>query len=354
MKKKLSLLMLLILLMSLGGHPIITHASFMSQGDINAFLVVSEDNSQPQTIKVFSVEELNDYINEYHYGHNPSFFDRNRYDESFFEDKFLYFSSEVALALYPPLEITSVRETINAIEVEITRPTSPRSPDMSAWFLVLEMDLELVGKDVNIILTVVSPAESHGTGWHFDPTSGTLTISTDEGTTAWRSEGGNNFQPSDVKTIVIYGGVTAIGAYAFANIPTLASVTFQSPAPPYIVNAFDNVSPGARAIVPPSWEENGIYEGQIWRGLTIEFRTEPLVTGPVPEIVRNIIVNIWGSNGLLYNSGIAKVAIPPILFEMVDTPNWENWFWENHSWQTTEILGNFRYRRARDVWHKRG
>ena len=45
---------------------------------VNASLIVGvNDHSRPQSVKVFSVEELDNYINEYHYNNIPLYFDRN-------------------------------------------------------------------------------------------------------------------------------------------------------------------------------------------------------------------------------------------------------------------------------------
>ena len=58
--------------------------------------------------------------------------------------------------------------------------------------------------------------------------------------------------------------------------------------------------------------------------------SEPPVTGQVPGIVRNLIINIWGNTGLLRSHHITGVAIPPVLFELVETPGWQAWFLSAH------------------------
>jgi hypothetical protein len=60
---------------------------------------------------------------------------------------------------------------------------------------------------------------------------------------------------------------------------------------------------------------------------------EPRVDGLVRVIVRDIILNIWGRDGLLHREGITGVPIPPVLFTLVDTEHWETWFVTNHSWE---------------------
>ena len=114
---------------------------------VNASLIVGvNDHSRPQSVKVFSVEELDNYINEYHYNNIPLYFDRNKYDASFFEDKLLYFTLVTITGGSPKLEITSLSETTGAIDVEVTIPRWPlTTPDAASWILVLEMDRTKIG-----------------------------------------------------------------------------------------------------------------------------------------------------------------------------------------------------------------
>jgi hypothetical protein len=52
----------------------------------------------------------------------------------------------------------------------------------------------------------------------------------------------------------------------------LANVRFTSETPPAVgADAFQNVDPNARAIVPSSWGEHGVVDGQFWNGLIISF-----------------------------------------------------------------------------------
>ena len=82
---------------------------------------------------------------------------------------------------------------------------------ITAWALTFAMVFALI---LALTLTV-SAADFSGSGWEFDSATGTLTVTTNEGTTAWRSERGDNFEPIDVKNVVIGEGVTALGDEAF-------------------------------------------------------------------------------------------------------------------------------------------
>lgn len=130
---------------------------------INASLIVGvNDHSRPQAVKVFSVEELDNYINEYHYKNIPLYFDRNKYDASFFEDKLLYFTLVTITGGSPKLEITSLSETTGAIDVEVTVPRWPfTTPDAASWILVLEMDRTKMDKEVSVT-TVQQKIQSVG------------------------------------------------------------------------------------------------------------------------------------------------------------------------------------------------
>ena len=130
---------------------------------VNASLIVGvNDHSRPQSVKVFSVEELDNYINEYHYNNIPLYFDRNKYDASFFEDKLLYFTLVTITGGSPKLEITSLSETTGAIDVEVTIPRWPlTTPDAASWILVLEMDRTKMDKEVSVT-TVQQKIQSVG------------------------------------------------------------------------------------------------------------------------------------------------------------------------------------------------
>jgi len=64
----------------------------------------------------------------------------------------------------------------------------------------------------------------------------------------------------------------------------------------------------------------------------------PWVPNTARTVVRNILINIWGTQnlsgapGLLNANTIPGVEIPPVLFELVDTPGWEEWFVTHRMW----------------------
>lgn len=63
-------------------------------------------------------------------------------------------------------------------------------------------------------------AETSGTGWSFDETTGTLTITANGGTTAWRSSCDKKL----VQSVEIQEGVTSIGGSAFSGCTALVSI----------------------------------------------------------------------------------------------------------------------------------
>jgi hypothetical protein len=80
---------------------------------------------------------------------------------------------------------------------------------------------------INIIPASTAPIFS-GSGWSFQ--GGTLTVTTNAGTTNWRTGRGlATFQFTDVTAVVIEDDVTSIGGNAFLDCTNLKSVTFKSP-----------------------------------------------------------------------------------------------------------------------------
>gem|GEM_PF-4342312 len=77
--------------------------------------------------------------------------------------------------------------------------------------------------------------------------------------------------------------------------------------------------------------------GAPWRGTnTLEQYT-----------VRNIIINIWGSynrsggHGLLRTHNVTGVEIPQVLFDLVDTDGWEDWFMTRRVWEPAITASQF-------------
>jgi hypothetical protein len=64
-----------------------------------------------------------------------------------------------------------------------------------------------------------------GDGWSYS--NGTLTVTTDAGTTAWHTGRGDNFQRADVTSVIIGNNVTNIGGSAFSGT-SLTSVTIPN------------------------------------------------------------------------------------------------------------------------------
>jgi hypothetical protein len=89
------------------------------------------------------------------------------------------------------------------------------------------------------------------------------------------------FSMNVLTSVTLGSGVTHIDVGAFYDNPGLATIRFRSATPPeiatrdmgggYIFTPFYFIHPDARAIVPPSWADHGIVEGQDWYGLTIVF-----------------------------------------------------------------------------------
>lgn len=89
----------------------------------------------------------------------------------------------------------------------------------------------------------VSAIIFNGNGWSFNTTTGTLTISSNEGSTVWRDVMGTGYQLTDVTTVIIQDGVTHIGAWAgnptapvgqtvFEGCTNLTSIIFKTITPP--------------------------------------------------------------------------------------------------------------------------
>ncbi|MCL2456143.1 MAG: leucine-rich repeat protein [Defluviitaleaceae bacterium] len=85
------------------------------------------------------------------------------------------------------------------------------------------------------------------------------------------------FRINNLTSATIGSSVARIGNEAFRHNPDLTNVYFSSPAPPTVQSdAFRNIAPNARAIVPSNWGAHGITNGQLWNGLIIEFAGIPV------------------------------------------------------------------------------
>ena len=89
-------------------------------------------------------------------------------------------------------------------------------------------------------------------------------------------ESGAFYDCSSLTSVTISNSVTSIGGFAFSYCRNLSDVYFESATPPEVYNSylgfvFNNVDPNARAIVPPSWANAGLREGDEWEGLIITY-----------------------------------------------------------------------------------
>jgi Leucine-rich repeat (LRR) protein len=81
----------------------------------------------------------------------------------------------------------------------------------------------------NVLCNPLTLIPFTGEGWSFAPTSGTLTITTNAGTTNWRNgRGTSTFRILDVRNVVIQSGVTTIGDNAFWDCTNLESIAIPN------------------------------------------------------------------------------------------------------------------------------
>jgi hypothetical protein len=102
--------------------------------------------------RVTSKEELDD---TYLYVRTLSF-DPGKYDESFFEDKYLYLLMIGESSGGNVIELKSVAETATGIEIEIMRTAYGMTADIGYWLLVLEVDRTLLDKVISVAFDGVS------------------------------------------------------------------------------------------------------------------------------------------------------------------------------------------------------
>ena len=97
-----------------------------------------------------------------------------------------------------------------------------------AWVLTFAIVLTLIP---TVPLPAQAASDFFSDDWAFDSTTGTLTVTTNAGTTAWRTErtvaGADNFQLADVKSVEFGENITSIAANAFRNTG-LTSVTIPN------------------------------------------------------------------------------------------------------------------------------
>jgi hypothetical protein len=80
-----------------------------------------------------------------------------------------------------------------------------------------------------ISVVPVSAQVFSGDGWSFDSETGTLTVTTNEGTRNWHTGRDTvTFMFDDVRTVIIQSGVTSIGRGAFWGCMSLTSITIPN------------------------------------------------------------------------------------------------------------------------------
>ena len=100
----------------------------------------------PATVKFFSVAELDAYVGEHYNNRTPLFLDRDKYDETFFKDNFLVYYHTVENSAANVLELISITEGADSVEVVLTRTRFGVITVIGAYALVLEADKSLADK----------------------------------------------------------------------------------------------------------------------------------------------------------------------------------------------------------------
>ena len=112
-----------------------------------------EKGMEKPGVEIRNVEELNRYIGEYHYSLAPIFVDITKYDELFFNDKYLYFYHITMPSLPNEFEIKSIVIREGVIQVDVTHAKEGEDTAIEQWLLVLEIERTLLGNDVSVKVT---------------------------------------------------------------------------------------------------------------------------------------------------------------------------------------------------------
>ena len=134
-----------------------------------------------------------------------------------------------------------------------------------------------------------------GTGWSFDFTTGTLTVTQGTGTSSWRSERGDDFQFSDVKFVNLQRGLQGIRADAFAGT-SITSVEIPDSVTELLIGAFSNTGL-TEVVIPDSVESIGIHA--FWGCANLTSVTLP--TNPNFTVLRQ---------GIFQNTKLSSITIP--------------------------------------------
>ncbi|MCH5184928.1 MAG: carboxypeptidase regulatory-like domain-containing protein [Oscillospiraceae bacterium] len=132
----------------------------------NAYITnFSGDVCEGARERIASFDELKNFI--------PESGDVNgilsRYDESFFDDGFLYFHYIYTGSGGDKYNIIRAEETETSIDIEVTRERSGYSDDINSWVAVLEADKSLYDKDITVTFNNMSRYKVRYYGDNIDP-----------------------------------------------------------------------------------------------------------------------------------------------------------------------------------------
>ena len=123
--------------------------------DINAMLLRGPskrgiDTLPKQTVTVSSTKELQDYLEsvyemEYFEGIAP-----DKYTDAYFVNNVLLLAPVKVCGSSPGFSIEPVTEKENTIEVKLTKPGQPESPDMCAWVVLIKAAKTMSDREVVI------------------------------------------------------------------------------------------------------------------------------------------------------------------------------------------------------------
>jgi S-layer homology domain. len=133
--------------------------------DINAMLLRGPskrgiDTLPKQTVTVSSTKELQDYLEsvyemEYFGGIAP-----DKYTDAYFVNNVLLLAPVKVCGSSPGFSIEPVTEKENTIEVKLTKPGQPESPDMCAWVLLIEAAKTMSDREVVVDIEIEDLTET--------------------------------------------------------------------------------------------------------------------------------------------------------------------------------------------------
>lgn len=147
MKKISTLFLAIIMVLNVMAVPV--SATESSDTKVELLCLRDKEENEEHVLKIRSVDELERYLERYEEDQTITEI-KNKYDESFFEEKRLLFALVRQTGSSPQFEITSVNNTYGDIEVEIARTDEPTSPDMASWVLMFERDKKMSECDIYV------------------------------------------------------------------------------------------------------------------------------------------------------------------------------------------------------------